>query len=136
MWNVEAGLALTDEDVRRARDVLRAIRVRTAAFFERFDVLATPVTQVTPFPVEVEYPTEIAGVAMSTYLDWMESCWSITVTGAPAISVPAGFTDGGLPVGLQLVGRPRADLALLRIAHAFEAATGVWRRAPSEPRAE
>jgi amidase len=136
VWNVEAGLALTDDDVTRARERLRAIRARTAAFFERFDVLAMPVTQVVPFPAETEYPTEIEGTSMSTYLDWMESCWSITVTGSPAISVPAGFTDDGLPVGLQLVGPPRADLALLRIAHAFETATGHWRRPPSGPREE
>jgi amidase len=136
VWNIELGLSLTDDDVRRARDELRAIRRRTAAFFRRYDVLAMPVTQVVPFPVEVEYPTDIGGVATTTYLDWMESCWAISVTGAPAISVPAGFTDDGLPVGLQLVGRPGADLALLKAAAAFEAATEIWRVAPSEPRAE
>jgi amidase len=136
VWNIEAGLSLTDDDVRRARDELRAIRSRAAAFFRRYDVLAMPVTQVVPFPVEVEYPTDIEGVAMTTYLDWMESCWAISVTGAPAISVPAGFTDNGLPVGLQLVGRPGADLTLLRAAAAFEAATEFWRVPTSEPRAE
>jgi amidase len=73
---------------------------------------------------------------MDTYLDWMESCWAITVTGCPAISVPAGFTDEGLPVGIQLVAPPGADLALLRAAAAFERATGFWRNAPSEPGAE
>jgi amidase len=136
VWNIELGLSLTDDDVRRARDELRAIRNRTGAFFRRFDVLAMPVTQVIPFPVETEYPADIEGVAMTTYVDWMESCWAISVTGAPAISVPAGFTDEGLPVGLQLVGRPGDDLPLLRAAAAFEAATEIWRIAPAEPRVE
>jgi amidase len=136
VWNVEAGLSLTDDDVERARAELEAIRTRVSAFFGRYDVLAMPVTQVVPFPVDVEFPTEIEGAAMTTYLDWMESCWTITVTGCPAISVPAGFTDEGLPVGIQLVAAPGADLALLRAAHAFERATGFARRTPSEPGAE
>ena len=75
-----------------------------------------------PFDVELEYPTEVAGVPMPTYLDWMESCWCITVTGGPAISVPCGFTADGLPVGLQIVGRRGDDLGVLRLAHAFERA--------------
>jgi amidase len=133
VWNIEEGLRLTDADVARARGLLGEIRRRAAAFFERYDLLAMPVTQVLPFPVELEYPTEVEGVAMSTYLDWMASCWCITVTGLPAISVPAGFTADGLPIGIQLVGRPRGDLELLRPALAFEEATLFWRRRPPEP---
>ena len=72
-------------------------------------MLVQPVSQVPPFPVELEYPTEVAGESMTTYLDWMASCWSITVLGGPAISVPCGFTDDGLPVGLQIVGEPGDD---------------------------
>jgi amidase len=131
VWNIEQGLALRDEDVVRARERLAAVRRRAAEFFERYDVLAMPVTQVLPFAVETEYPTEVAGVPMSTYLDWMESCWCMTVTGLPSISVPAGFTSGGLPVGIQLVGPPRGELALLRVAHAFERATGYGERHPA-----
>jgi amidase len=135
VWNIEEGLRLTGEDLGCAQRAWSRIHRRVAAFFERFDVLAMPVTQVVPFPVEVEYPTEVDGVAMETYLDWMESCWSITVTGLPAISVPAGFTPEGLPVGIQFVGGRHADLALLRIARAFEEATGWWRREPPSPSA-
>ena len=77
-----------------------------AAFFEQgFDVLACPTTQVAPFPIEWEYPTEVAGQAMVDYIDWMASCWRITVTGCPTLSLPAGFDADGLPVGVQLVGR-------------------------------
>ena len=120
IWNIELGLALTDEDVTRAHALLADIRERARSFFERFDYLVQPVSQVPPFPVELEYPTEIAGVAMPTYLDWMESCWSITILGAPAISVPCGFTAGGLPVGLQIVGRRDDDAGVLRLASALE----------------
>ena len=120
IWNIELGLALTDDDVRRAQALAAHIRRRAAAFFENFDVLVQPVTQVAPFPIEIEYPTEVAGVAMSSYIDWMESCWSITVLGGPAIAVPCGFTEEGLPVGLQIIGRRGDDAAVLRLARAFE----------------
>ena len=86
--------------------------------------------QVLPFPVEVEYPTEIAGARMANYIDWMKSCYYISVASHPAISVPAGFTPEGLPVGLQIVGRYRDDFGVLQLAHAFERATGTWKRRP------
>ena len=109
--------------------ILRLIE-RVVAFFERFDFLVMPVTQVVPFDIDVEYPTEIDGSPMATYVDWMESCWCITVTGCPAISVPCGFTDEGLPVGVQIVGRRGDDLGVLRLAHAFERATRWGERRP------
>ena len=92
-------------------------------FFERYDYFVLPVTQVAPFDVSVPYPTEVAGVAMATYIDWMRSCWYVTIMANPAISVPAGFTAAGLPVGLQIVGRHRDDWSVLQLAHAFEQAT-------------
>jgi amidase len=99
-------------------------------FLTRYDALAAPVTQVAPFGADVEYPTEIAGVPMGSYIEWFRSCSRITVTAHPAIAVPAGFTDGGLPVGLQLVGRHRAEAALLRLAHSFTEASGLAARTP------
>ena len=99
-------------------------------FLTGYDVLAAPVTQVPPFDVETEYPTEVAGVPMGSYLEWFRACSRITVTAHPAVAVPAGFTDAGLPIGLQLVGRHRGELALLRLAHAINGATGLTDRTP------
>jgi amidase len=131
VWNIEQGLALSGEQVARAEGLRAAIHARVDTFFGRFDAIAMPVSQVPPFPIDHEYPTEVDGVAMTTYIDWMESCWCITVTGLPAMSVPCGFTADGLPVGIQLVGRRWDDLGLLRLAHAFEQATRVGERRPS-----
>ena len=88
-------------------------------------------TQVEPFDITTEYPMSVAGVSMATYIDWMRSCWYVTFTACPAISVPAGFTGSGLPVGLQIVGRHRGDWSVLQIAHAFEQATRHGSRRPA-----
>ena len=130
LWNIEEGRKLTANNVADAHRLHAALTRRVDAFFERYAFLVMPVAQVVPFDVQVEYPTEVAGAQMMTYLDWMESCWCITVTGHPAISVPCGFTDDGLPVGVQIVGRREDDLGVLRLAHAYERATGVGQRRP------
>jgi amidase len=78
----------------------------------------------------VEWPREIGGTRLGNYLDWMKSCYYITITSHPAVSVPAGFTEDGLPVGLQIVGRYRDDLGVLQLAHAFESVTQTWKERP------
>lgn len=134
MYNLEKGLALTGAQVasaHRARE--RAFSALRAFLDPRdggFDVLALPVTQVAPFPVGVPHPTSIEGVAMDDYVSWLRSCSRITVTGHPAIAVPAGFTADGLPVGLQLVGRHRGERGLLAIARAVERVLEAARRPP------
>ena len=107
------------------------IYARAVEFFQHYDVLILPAAQVPPFAASEEWVKQINGVKMQTYLDWMAVCCMITVTGLPAISVPAGFTKSGLPVGLQIVGRPRGDLALLQIAQLFEDATRHYETAPA-----
>src|SRR5918994_27504 len=113
-WNAEMGAKLSGSDLARAEQLHTRLYERMVAFFERFDVLVAPTTQVLPFPVEIEYPTEIAGVHQDNYLEWMRSCTVISATGSPALSVPGGFTPDGLPVGLQIIGPARADRRLGR----------------------
>jgi len=133
IWNVEQGLKLTAEQIARADALRNALYHRMRVFLERYEFLLCPVNQLPPFPAEQEYPMQIAGEMMGNYLDWMKSCYYITITGHPAISVPAGFTGDPvpLPVGLQIVGRYRDDFGVLQIAHAFEGATQHWKRRPT-----
>jgi len=130
IWNIEQGLALDGAKVARAERLRTEVYQRLRAFLEKYEFLLGPVNQLPPFPVDTEYPTEIAGVKLFNYLDWMKSCYYITLASHPAISVPAGFTPGGLPVGLQIVGRYRDDFGVLQLAHAFERETEVWKRRP------
>jgi len=130
-WNVEEGRRRSGADVARADALRTQLFQRMREFLERYDFLVCPVNQLAPYPVEVEWPREIAGARMGNYLDWMKSCYYITITSHPAISVPAGFTPAGLPVGLQIVGRYRDDFGVLQLAHAFESVTGTWKTAPS-----
>jgi amidase len=99
-------------------------------FFERFEYFVLPVTQVMPFDVNLPYPRQIAGTPTATYIDWMRVCSYVTFMSNPAISVPAGFSGAGLPVGIQIVGRHRDDWSLLQMAHAFEQATQYGTRRP------
>lgn len=114
---------MTAADVGRGLARHAQMHEQSREFFERFDYFILPVTQVAPFDVNTPYPTQVVGTPMSTYIDWMRSCWYISFMSKPAISVPAGFTASGLPVGLQIVGRHNGDLSLLQIAHAFEQET-------------
>ncbi len=131
IWNTEEGFKRSAVDIARAENLRTALFHRMRQFLEKYDFFVCPVSQLPPYSVDVEWPREIAGVKMTNYLDWMKSCYYITITTHPAISVPAGFTGDGLPVGLQIVGRYRDDFGVLQVAHAFEQATQVWKRRPS-----
>ena len=131
VWNIEEGRRLTGPRLGQAARDWSALLDRVRRFLERYDFLVLPVSQVPPFDVEQPYVTEIDGVRMETYLDWMSSCACISVLGLPAISVPCGFTDDGLPVGVQIVGRQHDDLGVLQLAYAFEQLNGTGRRRPA-----
>jgi amidase len=130
IWNAEVGAALTGPEIGRAEVKRTRLYHRVREFMEEYEFLILPVSQVPPFDVTKRYVTEINGVAMETYIDWMKSSYFISAIGLPAISVPCGFTPEGLPVGVQIVGRHRDDFGVLRLALAFEQAMGFGRRRP------
>ena len=122
-WNIEAGQRLTGPQIVSAEAARARLSGEVQRFFADHDLLVLTTCQVLPFDVGIEYPMEIDGTQLETYLDWMRALCLITATGCPAISVPAGFSAAGLPVGVQLVAKPGDDVRLLEIAHAFEQAT-------------
>jgi amidase len=130
-WEIAEAERQTAADVAHASARQDQLYAQVDAFFARHDYFILPVTQVEPFDVTIPYPTSVAGVPMQTYIDWMRSCWYVTLMACPAISVPAGFTTSGLPVGLQIVGRHRGDWSVLQMAHAFEQATRHGANGPS-----
>ncbi len=131
IWNIEEGRKLTGPQIGRAEVERTELYHRVRKFMETYEFLICPVSQVPPFDIKQPWVQEIDGVKMNTYIDWMKSCYFITVTGLPAISVPCGFTPQGLPVGIQIVGRHNDDLGVLQLADAFEKETQIWRRRPA-----
>jgi amidase len=132
-WHVTEGAKVTPADLEAAAAAKRRLIDGFLRFMGRFDALVVPVSQVLPFPVDLTWPREIEGVAMPNYLEWMRSCWAVSLFGGPALAVPSGFAgaDGGLPIGIQLVGRPGAERAILALGAAYERASGEpWRIAP------
>jgi amidase len=128
---IEEGQRLTGADLAKAETLQTQVWRRVQAFFTKYEYFILPVTQVAPFDVNQPFPTAINGQPMGSYIDWMRSCWYISTAGNPAISVPAGFTAEGLPVGLQIVGRHHADFSVLQLAYAYEQAAQVPARWPT-----
>ena len=126
-WNIDEARRRAFVDHAAASVAHAALIDRVRSFFEQYDVLALPTTQLVPFEIDVEWPRHVDGVPMETYIDWMRSCSDITVTGCPAISMPAAFTPDGLPVGVQFVGRPQGDVELLQFARSWERAVSPTR---------
>jgi len=130
VWEIEGGSGITTEQLDAALAQHQEFLGRMRRFHERYDVLVCAVNQVPPFDATTGWPREIDGVAMDTYISWMKSAYWISATYGPAISVPAGFTPDGLPVGIQIAGARGNDLGVLRVASAFEQATGIGRQRP------
>ena len=134
IWNIEKGMKQTSGDISRALSARGALYGRVAAWFDDHDVLAVPAAIVPPFDVDIRYIEKVGDYEFGNYVDWLYITFAITLTGCPAISVPCGFTETGLPVGLQLVGRPRGEAELLRFAAKFEEMSGLADLVPLDPR--
>lgn len=130
-YEVQQAERATGADISLAQARQSRMFAQSREFFDRYEYFILPVTQVLPFDVTTPYPTAINGTAMTNYIDWMRSCWYVTMMTNPAISVPAGFSASGLPVGLQIVGRHRDEWSVLQLAHAFEQATRHGERLPA-----
>jgi amidase len=130
-WEVERGSKLTAADIAHAHSLRSKGWDNMRIFQEKYEYFICPTSQVLPYDVTQPYPTEIAGVKMSTYIEWQKSCILISSLENPSISMPCGFSDTGLPVGLQIVGRHRDEWSVLQLAHAFEQATPGSRRKPA-----
>ncbi len=128
--NIGAGEELTPADLWRAERTRTRLHAEVVDWFGHHDVLLVPATQVMPFPVDDEYPTEVAGQVMDDYLEWMSICCVLTPTGCPSLWLPAGVGPSGLPVGVQVVGRPGGDADLLAVAAALEAVSPFAGRRP------
>jgi amidase len=124
LWEIDRSRSLRVDDINRAAEIRTRYFVTIEAMFERYDVLVLPTAQVWPFPIEQRWPEHIGDRAMDTYHRWMEVSLYATFAGLPAVSVPVGFDNRGLPMGMQLIGAPRADVALLQLAHAYEQTIG------------
>jgi amidase len=130
-WHVEEGRKLTGPYLARVEAKRTALFQRLCGFKNEFDYFVLPVNQVLPFDVNVHYPTEIAGTKMENYIAWMKSAYYISVAGNPAMSVPCAFSQSGLPIGIQIVGRHHDDWGVLQLGYAFEQATGIGERRPT-----
>lgn len=127
---IESGSRLSGSYLGNMEKVRTELYHRVRVFMDQYEFMVLPVNQAPPFDAKTEYLTEIEGVKLERYTDWMRSAYYMSVLGLPCISVPAGFTPEGLPVGIQIVGRHHDDLGVLQLAYAFEQATQVGQRRP------
>jgi len=134
IWNIEKGLRLSASEIATAEEQRAEIIRQTHAFFSHYDLLLTPATIVPPYPVQARYVDECSGVKFDNYIDWLAIAYSISLTTAPAMSLPCGFTKDGLPVGLQIVARPRGEARLLSGAAQLERLLDLSTVHPIDPR--
>ncbi|MCP4329913.1 MAG: amidase [Alphaproteobacteria bacterium] len=132
--NIERGFAVTPQALHDAERVRQDLFGRMTDFFAHCDVLVCPAASIPPFPVEQRYVEEIDGIACKTYIDWFAITFALTLTACPIVVIPSGMTSAGLPVGIQIVGRPRGEAALLRAAHRMEEVLQIAPRLPIDPR--
>jgi amidase len=128
VYEIETGLKQSAYDITAASVVRNDWTQAVRRFFERYDYFIAPTAQVFPFDVAQHWPGEIAGRKMQTYHEWMKAALLITLCGSPALAVPAGFSDRGLPIGIQLAAPNRQEFNLLQLAYAYESTLGAEHR--------
>jgi amidase len=133
IWNIEKGLALDGAQIAKAEAQRAEMFKRAGAFFAQYDLLLCPATVVAPYPVEQRYPTHCDGHKFENYVEWLAIVYAITNVASPALSIPAGFTSKGLPVGIQLAARCRNEAGLLAGAKILEDILGLTRLTPIDP---
>ncbi len=134
IWNIERGMKVTLEDMERAENGRVALAQRYLAFFDKYDLLLTPATVVSPFPIDNRYVAEVNGHKFANYVEWLAIAYAITVSCGTALSLPCGFTRENLPVGLQIAGPPRSEARILAAAKALEDILGLRGTTPIDPR--
>ena len=134
IWNIERGLALDADQIAAAQLARGRLFKSAARFFESHDLLLCPAAIVPPFDVDTRYVEEVNGQRFETYIDWIAITFAVTLTSCPAVSVPAGFTAAGLPVGLQIVGPPRGEAEALTAAALLDDASGISKLLPIDPK--
>jgi len=134
VWNLEQGTKLSVGELAEAERKRGALYARAAEFFTTYDLLVTPAAIVAPFDVKIRAINEVEGHKFENYFDWYTIAYAITATSLPAMSVPCGFTQAGLPVGLQFVGPPRGEAPLLAAATLFEGLMGISHTLPIDPK--
>lgn len=134
IWNIEKGMALTAGEIGEAEAGRADLIQRFEAQFDDVDLFVTPTVNTPPFDADIRFLEELDGRKFDSYISWLIMTFAITVTTCPAISVPAGFTSDGLPVGLQITGPQRRDDIVLAGAHMFEQAAGLTAELPIDPR--
>lgn len=134
--NIERGLEITPDQIFDAERIRSQLYHRMVSFFQSHDLLICPAASIPPFPVEQRYVEEIDGQPCETYIDWFSITFALTMTSCPVVSLPCGFTAEGLPVGIQIVGKPRGEAALLRAAHRLEKLFDISSQLPIDPRSE
>jgi amidase len=134
IWNIERAAEITVGDFARVELARARYLARAVNFFEEYDILLSPATIVPPYPIEQRFVSELGDHKFSNYVEWLSIAYAITITGHPALSVPAGFTKSGLPVGLQIVGGPRGEANLLSAANLYEEISDLKNLIPIDPR--
>lgn len=129
-WELEGFQRLSGADVARAAVDRTAWYDLALQLLETHRFVALPSAQVFPFAIEERWPARIGAREMDSYHRWMEVVTPGTLSGCPVISLPAGWNAQGLPMGVQIIGRPRDELSLLQLAHCHERITGLLQAEP------